>query len=278
MAFGAKQLPMAIDTIGWFSTLSVQATEDLKLTRREIPPTVKVFFGGRILDRMTTVPSLSMGNLNLEHVDFLVQPPQEEGADTQTVAGTLAPNLLKGFDIDFDFANKKVNFFTQDHCPGQVVYWTTSGAARVPFKLDPSLHITFPMTLDGHTLDAMLATDDPVTHINEADAYQYFGLAENSADVDHVPTVKSDGSKTTVPGHRFASLSVGGVAITHPMIYFHPDDVGRAVRNEFQRDNPQTMANLHQPPLVLGAHELKFLHLYIAYQERMLYVTAADAH
>ena len=35
------------------------------------------------------------------------------------------------FDVDFDFAAAKMNFFSPDHCPGKVTYWNPSAVAVI---------------------------------------------------------------------------------------------------------------------------------------------------
>ena len=45
---------------------------------------------------------------------------------------------------------------------------------------------------------------------------------------------------------------------------------------EVGQDHLEALAKLRKP--ILGIEELRHLHLYIAYQEKVLYVTAADAH
>src|SRR5437868_6083125 len=37
--------------------------------------------------------------------------------------GELALDVLAGFDVDIDFGKMQLNLFSQDHCPGEVVYW-----------------------------------------------------------------------------------------------------------------------------------------------------------
>ncbi len=42
--------------------------------------------------------------------------------------------MMWNYDVDFDFAVGKFNLFSKDHCDGQVVYWTRSPVAVVPFS------------------------------------------------------------------------------------------------------------------------------------------------
>jgi hypothetical protein len=54
--------------------------------------------------------------------------------------------------------------------------------------------------------------------------------------------------------------------------------MGAAARADNARTDYTDMPPPHLPALLLGMAELRQLHLYIAYGEKTLYVTAADAH
>ena len=71
-------------------------------------------------------------------------------------AGLIGPDILARYDIDFDFGSNKFGMFSQDHCEGQVIYWQPKVIAIIPFELERSGHISFPVTLDGVELIAML--------------------------------------------------------------------------------------------------------------------------
>ena len=73
----------------------------------------------------------------------------------QPVPPNAAPMLQK-FDADFDFGGNKLNLISQNHCEGKVVYWPATTTAVVPFAHDAAGHLTFPMTLDGRRVRAML--------------------------------------------------------------------------------------------------------------------------
>ena len=51
--------------------------------------------------------------------------------------------------MDIDLAHNKLSLFTQNHCRGKVVYWTTSGYIVLPMDLDQDKHIEVPVVLDG---------------------------------------------------------------------------------------------------------------------------------
>ena len=65
--------------------------------------------------------------------------------------GIFAADLMQNFDIDMDFAAKKLSYFLTDHCDGKVVYWPARVIAAVPFHgwsiNNGDTHITIPVTV-----------------------------------------------------------------------------------------------------------------------------------
>jgi predicted aspartyl protease len=276
LQIGDQRKLMIIDTGAWFSFLGADTVASLKLPTRSMSDQfVSYDASGHRTSTVATAPSISIGPLQVSAVDFVVAPPSERfGAN---VSGLLGANVLKHFDIDFDFANKKVNFFSQDHCPGQVVYWTQNGSARIPFKFDGS-KISLPVQLDGHELWAMLDTGAFASTISAPIANQVFDLTPSSPGVDRKETTHDDGTKSVDATHVFGALGFGGVMIANPRLHLLADKMGAAARADNARTDYTDMPPPHLPALLLGMAELRQLHLYIAYGEKTLYVTAADAH
>ena len=46
--------------------------------------------------------------------------------------GILSAGTMTGDDLDIDFGAMRLNFFSADHCPGDVVYWPHQALAVVP--------------------------------------------------------------------------------------------------------------------------------------------------
>ncbi|HEY4986884.1 MAG TPA: retropepsin-like aspartic protease [Bradyrhizobium sp.] len=224
------------------------------------------------MNEIATAPSVTMGPLTITDVEFIVSP---HSYDPEAV-GTLGPNVLRPFDIELDFAKKQVNFFTQDHCPGKVVYWTMSGFGRVPFSYDVGRHIALTAQLDGKDINAMIDTGAPFSAITAAAAHQMYDLTPGAPGVDKNEGTDGDGKHWTIYSHRFAVLTLGAVSITNPDIGILPDEAARAAQDAY--DNAGHEPTLHLTPLNLGLAELRHLHMYISYKEKVIYVTAADAH
>jgi hypothetical protein len=188
-------------------------------------------------------------------------------------AGIIAPDFLQHFDVDFDFAVNKLNLISQDHCEGKVVYWHAPAVAVVPMQLDRGGHVTFRMVLDGRRVSAMIDTGASDTLLNLNVARQAFKIDANAPDLEKVGELQG-GYTANIYRRRFKTLTVEGVTINEPMITLLPDLMSKG------SESPRTGSLIREEPgipnLILGMPTLNKLHLYIAYQERKVYITAAN--
>lgn len=270
-----------VDTSAIFTTLSDIAAQKLGLKQYAIDRLELYDVNGKMHITYIDADSFKVGNNEAKHFHLMVSPlgpnlPAE-------VDGRLGPDMLSLFDVELDFAAKKMNLFSQDHCPGKVVYWTKSGYAAVDFhmtsgRLNVTPHIAFQMTLDGRDLTTDLSTESDTTWIRKKSALQIFGLDDNAPGLEHSPTVSEVGP---LYRKRFEMLQLGGVAVQHPMIDIVPDQMDSSFKmahSEKSRDDPIYGEGLKPEDLSLGMNVLSKLHLYIAYKEHKIYATAADAH
>jgi hypothetical protein len=113
--------------------------------------------------------------------------------------------------------------------------------------LDAGYRITVPVVLDGLPIKAEIDTGTSGSVLSEDFASSSYGH-RSGAD------------------WNFGTLSFEGVSIGSPRIDVVPDSVSG--RN--------TSAGV--PPLIVGKDILSHFHVYIAYGEKRLYLTARDAH
>ena len=212
------------------------------------PGTFFGMVGGYKLRQSVAVDSLSVGRLK---------------AMTSSAMGTLGSNVLAAYDVELDFAAQKMNMFTQDHCPGQVVYWTNDAYAQVPMTLNRDQHITIPVTLDGKNVTAIVDTGAYRSYMTLDIASDLFGFDENSPGLKKVGDTKLNNvAAATLYRYPFQSLTFQDVAVRNPDI-------------EISKEGKSTPG---MPQLVVGLGILRQLHMYVAYRERMLYLTPAAAH
>jgi hypothetical protein len=229
---------------------------------------------GSVSTQMAKLPSITIGNLRQDNVYFFVEPGEDNPNDTSSAPfdGILGAEMLQKLDVDLDFKANKLNLISQDHCPGKVVYWSAPALAIIPFTLDQANHIRFQLQLDGRRIVGMLDTGASLTNLNLKVAVQRFGVDINAPDVEKVGELKGVYA-SNVYRRRFKSLAFEGVSVNDPVINLLPDFMDQGAQA------PRTGSLMHPDPdlsLILGMSVLTKLHVYIAYGERKLYITAAE--
>jgi len=254
MIVNGKKENLLVDTGGITSTLTAKAATDLGLKLHSIDESKARFrfFGNDDVSRYVTADTIQLGGLAGQKKDFMILPADHEVAG---VDGSLAPDIMGAYDVKFDFAAAQFNLFSRNHCPGQVVYWTHQPYATIPMGVDRYGHISFKVGLDGHPFAATMDTGASLSVVR-GDAVVDF-VPREEIEAAEAQNVKSDDPPTLQ--HHFKSMVLGDVGVLNPEVAIVSPELGGS-------------------ELILGMGILRQLHLYIAYQERNIYVTAAEAH
>lgn len=257
VTINGQAVNMLIDTGAPFSVVN-QTTASL--------PGMRIFGSGRLQIELyggykshaiIMVQNSAFGDMRPGFHPFFVVPD----ALTPGVSGLLGADVLRNFDIEFDFADSQLDIFSQDHCPGRVVYWTRNPYARVPFTMDQANHIRLPVQLGGGVTLAMINTGAQNTVGSFEDITE--GLHIDPKDPALKPILDQQGH---VWGYRypFKTLTFEGVTVNNPDIILVPNKISK-----FPADQRQ---------LIIGMNILRHLRMYIAYGEQALYLTGAAAH
>lgn len=253
-SIGGKDIRLMVDTGSPSSVLTQGAAEKLGLEVRVVTAPAKFrLYGGEHLKRYVRITDFRLGKLTAPNAEFLVMPDRlSPGVD-----GLLGADFIAQFDVDFDFAAAKLNLFEPHRCPGRVVYWTQDEAAIavIPFETRPyDSHIEIAVAIDGKPIKAIVDTGASTSTLN-VEAAAGLGVATDG--------LKAVGN-TADPNYTFPfkTLSFEGVTVTSPRIILVPRD----------------KSHFTDYRALLGITVLRQLHLFIAYKERKLYATAADAH
>lgn len=248
------EYPLLVDTGGYANTLSNYVVQREGYERKEAWG-AEIGMGKSKLEKYVTVKKFALGHAGAEGFKFYI-----DDFDLPGTQGTLAPEVLAAYDADFDFAHEKFNLIAKDHCPGQVVYWTDSPAAVIPFRMPDFAHIVAKVQVDGKDIDAWLDTGAQATYITMKAAKEYLDLDDKSPQLKSLGNKNINGMVGEVFYYPFATLNLGGLTVNHPRIFVLEDKMW-------------TEQNL----LLLGQSTLRQLHMYIAYKEKKLYVTPAMA-
>jgi hypothetical protein len=261
---GKDKGAMLIDTGAFTSLLRRSVVTELRLPERKLSEGVHGA-GGRPLTTGVVV-DLQLDKLVARN-SILVVAPDRVFMDGQ--AGLIGEDYFVNYDLDLDFEGNKVNLFSQDHCPGQVVYWAKN-FIQIPFTLNDGNEIIVSVTLDGRALKAVLDTGASKTFLGLLAARREFNLNTDSPGIiSDAAASTADGVKLTAYRYHFHKLEIGGITFRNPELVLIPTPrIGHA---PIGTHIDPTLGE--RPEVTLGMAELSKLHLYIAYGERMLYVT-----
>jgi predicted aspartyl protease len=253
-----RPVMLAVDTGAVHTVISSRIADELQL-ERDRSSEIYEMVGGVPIYQMAYTHSFKMGLLSTGRVGFLVAPSSALHVDTD---GLFGPDAMNNYDVEIDYAHSRFGLFSQDHCPGQVVYWTRDPYARVPMHVDDNWHISVPITLDGKPVTAFIDTGAERSIMTLSAARELFGITPQSPGVTRRDDVSVNGTApTTIYRYPFHSLMLEGIAVDHPDIDIMQDSA----------------LGPGAPQLIVGGGVLRQLHLYLAYKEQMLYATPAEA-
>jgi predicted aspartyl protease len=227
--------------------------------KRAFNPYGGALLGGIPIFEVANVDTITFAGMRGGSVSLAVAP---EAVLPSNTIGMLAPDIMRNYDIEFDFAGGKFNVFEPNSCPGNAVYWTRTTFAQVPIKLDRVGHILIPATLDGKPLTAAVDTGAEGSIMSLDAAQELFGIDPSNPALKPLGNREVNGmARTAAYRYPFASLTFEGVQVSNPNITI------------------LKTGGYHRglPDLVLGIETLRQLHMYIAYQEGAIYLTPAEA-
>lgn len=269
----------SLGTASPMSTVTPALAAELGLTREHFGVTM-INTAGHDTNRIATVPDFAVGNLKGTSEPFLIEPEPAGGDEAGTAdgprrAGTLGADFLRAYDVDLDFAARKMNLISRDHCDGQILFWKSELMTKVPMSVTDDNKIFLEMTLDGHQLDTILSTNAARTSINLRVAKTVYDIGNDAP--GNEPAGRLD--DTSLYAHRFGALAAGGLGVNNPEIVLLPDLVQDDARHlhPLRSNRRLNLREPRLPDLLLGMSTLGQLHLYIAYGERALYISPAAA-
>ncbi|HEY5084585.1 MAG TPA: pepsin/retropepsin-like aspartic protease family protein, partial [Rhizomicrobium sp.] len=296
---------LLVDTGAGMSSLTGPAAAQLGMRQRNSDAMHLVNADGAAIHRYYLADNFQLGRLAAKNVPFM----QNVDIGEARISGAIGPDLMVHYDVEMDFSQQRLTYFSQDHCPGHVVHWSSDAVTQVPIGIaarakdyPPPLvagaAIDFPsdllqtvltravapvlgtdirtqVMLDGHVFTANIDTGLDYSTINSKAAQDYFDVpldrhpsGASETHQDRPAQVGSGTEAVTVTGwraqHRFHTLSFGGVTVTNPLFVLKPGPLG------------VHKAGAPVPPdITIGMNVLHKLHLYFAFGERRLYVSAA---
>jgi len=283
---------MLLGTAGDFTTLNAALVKELNLNALITRRAKLIDSAGNASRMYVHAQSFQIGTLEGKDFPFLITPDPITG-ESAAFDGILAGDVMAHYDVEMDFATGKMSIFSQDHCPGRVVHWPASVVAVVPFQergplpagLDEQrrrfaehqdFHIRVPVSLDGKNFLATINTGSPLSTISAGVAKYEFGITADSPGSVPLGLVDRDPDQK-VFGHTFSSLTLDGVAVANPRFAILPDLAGSKDpdNNLLAGSRTQHVDDGIVSQITIGMDVLRRLHIYVAFDERKLYITPA---
>lgn len=260
-----------LDTGGAFTQISMETVKAMNLT--VLPSRFEMYdmYGNKSPGQV--IVDIAVGPLTAARNETLIS--SLGGMD-----GIFAPDFMQNYDIEIDFAARKLNYFLTDHCDGHVIYWPHGVVAVVPFhgwNAHSKSQMSVPVTLDGHEMTAVVDTGAGNSTLDASTAHALFDLGPDSPGAVPLGTMGSDSHK--VFGYTFKMLSIGGITINNPRLAVVPELMGKKTKDDIAADSHirvrRELENM-EPTMLIGMNTLRKLHLYIAFKEQKLYITAGS--
>ena len=136
VTINGTQQQMLLATAGGITTLrqDAAATMGLQADRRQ-PHQAARPANGNVSQNYVQV-DFALGRLQDPRLQLIVMPP--DGGNARRLSGNLAGDFLSLNDVEMDFAGRKLNVFSKDHCAGHVLYWNPTAVAVLPITLPDS--------------------------------------------------------------------------------------------------------------------------------------------
>src|SRR5215469_1844533 len=245
-----KPLQLVLDTAGVTTQLSEATVKALGLKEETSGFGLHDAVGNKS-ETEVVVDNLDVGQLRDLNAHIHVAANPNLNADG--FIGLFVPNF-QGYDVDLDFGSARLNLFSRDHCPGNVVYWPERPLAVVPATLnDFDFHVAIPVTIDGRKFIGELDTGAPQSIMSADDARRAFDFEPGTPQWPLIGSV--NGSSMKEYGHQFATLSFEGVTVANPAI---------AVAEGRTGEPPVPWRRGERKPLVLiGMDVLRNLHMFV---------------
>jgi predicted aspartyl protease len=253
---------MILDTSNAFSTITESAASRLSLQVKNISSDMQIRAGSKSIQKVAWANGLSIGNVAFKSIDLLIVSIIDLNPFATQVIGTLGMDAFAQVDVELDAANRKMNLFSQDHCPGHVVYWSKTYDS-VPIRFGAFGEFYFPMELDGKKLETTLATGKSTTTLFTDVTRKLYNFDKDSSDVE------------TTGHYRAMKLSGEGIDIinAHVQLIDLPANTSCSLSRHFDAASYDGCLGRH--PLELGRNVLTKLRIYISTKEKVLYFTRA---
>jgi hypothetical protein len=253
------------------------SAREFGLTPRPVAVSAQVFFGKKSITKYASTRSLDLGRIRFSAGQILLTAAPESlprTLDEVPIVGAIGMDFFAHRDFELDFKNRRLTLYSQDHCPGHVVYWTND-YAFAPLRRAPLGNFHFPMELEGKKIETTLATGNAFTTLTTDVTKRLYGFDEHSEDIE----TEQEADGHTRSHYRAMALTTPGLQVTNSKVELIPRPDPCHLDIGWGRDPVAQYSGCigGEAPLRLGMNVLQKLHLYFATKESVMYFSAADA-
>jgi predicted aspartyl protease len=222
------------------------------------------------------VADFTIGGATGHNMQFAISNDRDLG-ETKPYDGHMTGSFFRQYDVELDFAGKKLNYLTPTACddPNQVVFWPHGAIAEVPMTMAGG-RMEVSVTIEGHAINAVVDTSYDRTVMRRDVAERLFGLETDTPGMAPVADLK-DGMGQRVYSHTFPQISLEGITARNvPALIQANSMIHNVNRTPILGSRAKFAAEPRIPDLTLGMDVLRQLHLYAVFGQEKLYVTAAE--
>ena len=238
------KLSFLLDTGGVSTTIKWEVAKEMHLPVRQSEYQLRGV-AGRLLNFYVTAENFSAGDVDLKNRPIFIETRAFSDVD-----GTLAPDVLRNYDVEIDATAGNLSLITPDYC-------AKTATAVIAMDVTREGHVRFPVKVNGQTVIATLDTGSTTSLIG-AKVASLMGVHPNSPGLIFISNI----GQYQIYTYPFQSLDFGDVSIKNPQIAIASDGFSPDTDNG----------------LLLGMDALRQAHFTIAYGEGRLFISAAEAN
>lgn len=220
--------------------------------------------------------AFTIGTATLPGLQFLVSNDRDLGV-SKPYDGLLTAAGFRQYDMDMDFGGKQLTFLAaRTGCadPNQIVRWPHGVIAVIAMRMNNG-KMSIPVTVMGHEIEAVIDTGSERSVMRRAIAERLLGLKPDS-DMASAGDLR-DGTGQRVYQHIFPEIRFEGVVASNVPALIQEYSLVRPARRAVVTGSRLQAADTPGevvPDLTLGMDVLSQLHIFAAFQDNKLYVTA----
>ena len=223
------------------------------------------------------IPSFTIGGATGKDLVFAVARDNEI-EKSAPYDGIVTGDFFKQYDVELDFAAMKISYLTANTCtdPHQIVFWPHKEVAVIPMNLvDGKIEVQ--VDIGGSQINAILDTGSAQTVMRRDIAENRLGLKAGSPQMPPAGDMR-DGSGMQIYNAKFPQITfAGGVTAFNVPALIQTNGMTHNLHREATLGSrAQFKADPRIPALTLGMDVLRQLHIYVVYNQKSIYMTAAD--